>query len=574
MRAKVQFRIQLLFAGILVLFLLLVWRLYQLQVVHGADYREAATQQYVRTSSNIFDRGNVYLTQRDGSRVAAATVMSGYMLALHPSQIEDSLRTYDSLNTVLELDKELFMEHAEKRDDPYEEVAYRLSREVGERIKSLDMPGVAVYRDQWRVYPGASLAAHALGFVGYGPDGHERRGLYGVERYWDSVLQRKDQALYVNFFAELFANVAEVMQTDGDGKSREGDVVTSLEPAVQRALEDALVSTQKEWQSKQLAGIVLDPKTGDVIALAALPSYDLNAYAEQKDLRAFQNPLVEDVYEMGSIIKPLAMAIGLDEGAVRPETTYDDTGSITIDGYTIRNYDGRARGVVSMQEVLNQSLNVGMAYVARRVGGKALGERMRELGFGEETGIDLPFEAHGLVTNLTSPREVEYATAAFGQGIALTPIATARALCALGNGGYLVTPHLVQSIDYERGGVGNVSIDEREQVFTEKTSEEITRMLVQVVDEALRGGTVKKEHYAIAAKTGTAQMAKDGERGYYDDRYLHSFFGYFPAYDPKFLIFLFHTEPQGAEYASETLTNPFMELVDFLISYYEIPPDR
>ncbi len=574
MRAKVQFRIQLLFAGILVLFLLLVWRLYQLQVVHGADYREAATQQYVRTSSNIFDRGNVYLTQRDGSHVAAATVVSGFMLALHPPQLEDTAQAYDSLKAVLDIDKEVFLEHAAKKDDPYEEVAYRLSREVGERVKSLAIPGVAVYRDQWRVYPGASLAAHALGFVGYGPDGHERRGLYGVERYWDSVLQRKDQALYVNFFAELFANVADVMHPKEEGLSREGDVVTSIEPAVQRALEDALVFTQKEWQSKQLAGIVLDPKTGDVIALAALPSYDLNAYAEQKDLRAFQNPLVEDVYEMGSIIKPLAMAIGLDEGAVRPETTYDDTGSITIDGYTIRNYDGRARGVVSMQEVLNQSLNVGMANVAKRVGGKVLGERMRELGFGEETGIDLPFEAHGLITNLTSPREVEYATAAFGQGIALTPIATARALCALGNGGYLVTPHLVQSIDYERGGVGNVSLDEREQVFSEKTSEDITRMLVHVVDEALRGGAVKKEHYAIAAKTGTAQMAKDGERGYYDDRYLHSFFGYFPAYDPKFLIFLFHTEPQGAEYASETLTNPFMELVDFLISYYEIPPDR
>ncbi len=574
MRTQVLTRIKLIFAFILVLFSFMIWRLYWLQVVHGDDYREEAASQYVRTSSNIFDRGNVYLTQRDGTRVAAATVVSGYLLALHPPRIEDPERAYESLSTVYEIDKETFMQHAEKRDDPYEEVAYRLDRATGEAIRDLDIPGVTVYRDQWRVYPGASLASHALGFVGYGPDGYTRQGLYGVERYWDSVLQRNDRNLYVNFFAELFANVADVVESKGESNDREGDVVTSIEPAVQRALEDALLATQEEWKSKQLAGIVIDPRNGNVIALAALPTYDLNAYAEQEDLRAFQNPLIEDVYEMGSIIKPLAMAIGIDTGAVRPETTYEDTGVIMIDGYPIRNYDGRARGVVSMQEVLNQSLNVGMANVAKRVGGSVLGERMRALGFGEETGIDLPFEAHGLISNLTSPREVEYATAAFGQGIALTPIATARALCALGNGGYLVTPHLVQSIGYERGGTGKVSIDDRERVFSEKTSEEITRMLVRVVDEALRGGTVKKEHYAIAAKTGTAQIAKDGARGYYDDRYLHSFFGYFPAYDPKFLIFLFHTEPQGAEYASETLTTPFMDLVDFLIGYYEIPPDR
>jgi cell division protein FtsI (penicillin-binding protein 3)/stage V sporulation protein D (sporulation-specific penicillin-binding protein) len=387
------------------------------------------------------------------------------------------------------------------------------------------------------------------------------------------VLSRTDEELYVNFFAELFIGAKNLVQAE-DASKRAGDLVTSIEPAVQRTLEEVLVRAEQEWKSKQLAGIILDPKTGDVIALASLPTYDLNHFSEEEDLRAFQNPLVEDVYEMGSIIKPIALAIGLDEGVITPESRYEDTGRIKIDGYTISNYDGRARGDVSMQEVLGQSLNVGMAYIAKKVGGQKMGERMRALGFGEETGIDVPFEAHGLITNLDSPREVEYATAAFGQGIALTPIATARALSALGNGGYLVTPHIVQSIAYEEGGVGNVSSDERVQVFSEKTSEQITRMLVRVVDESLRGGTVKKEGYSIAAKTGTAQMARQGARGYEDDKYLHSFFGYFPAYEPKFLIFLFHTEPQGAQYASETLTGPFMELVDFLIQYYEIPPDR
>ncbi|MBP9759923.1 MAG: penicillin-binding protein 2 [Candidatus Pacebacteria bacterium] len=572
MRAEFVLRARILLGFIVFVAILLVGRLYQLQILEGDAYREEALHQYVRSAADLFDRGAIYFNEKSGNRIAAASVKDGYVLVVNPQKVIDPERLYIELANELPLDKETFLIHATKKDDPYEEVAHQVERDIADRIRAKKLPGVQLFREQWRYYPGGGLASHLLGFVGYADNGHERKGLYGLERYWESVLTRESGQLYVNFFAELFTNAHDMVVNNE--KVREGDLVTSIEPSVQHALEDALVRTHDEWHGKQLAGIIIDPKTGDVIALAAMPSYNPNAYADEKDLRAFQNPLVEDVYEMGSIIKPLAMAVGLDTGAVTPETTYNDTGRIKIDGYTISNYDGRARGVVSMQEVLNQSLNVGMAYVAKQVGGKVLGDRMRVLGFGEETGIDLPGEAHGLVDNLKSPREVEYATAAFGQGIALTPIATARALCALGNGGYLITPHIVQAIAYKRGGEGNVSIDEKDQVFSQKTSEEITRMLVTVVDKALRGGAVKKEHYAIAAKTGTAQIAKKGERGYYDDRYLHSFFGYFPAYDPKFLIFLFHTEPQGAEYASETLTTPFMDLVDFLINYYEIPPDR
>jgi stage V sporulation protein D (sporulation-specific penicillin-binding protein) len=205
-------------------------------------------------------------------------------------------------------------------------------------------------------------------------------------------------------------------------------------------------------------------------------------------------------------------------------------------------------------------------------------ERFRKyfygLKLGSETGIDLPNEAHGLVNNLESPREVEYATASFGQGIALTPIATVRALSTLANGGVLITPHLVKSIEYENGDVHDVGYADGERVFSEKTSEDITRMLVTVVDVALKGGKAKNEYYTVAAKTGTAQIADEVNGGYYDDRYLHSFFGYFPAYDPKFLIFLYTVEPKGVEYASETLTDPFMDLVQFLINYYALPPDR
>ena len=282
---------------------------------------------------------------------------------------------------------------------------------------------------------------------------------------------------------------------------------------------------------------------------------------------------------MGSIVKPLTMAAGLDSGTVSAHTTYEDRGTITLSGYTLSNYDGKARGVVSMQEVLNQSLNTGAAFVAQKTGNARFARYLTHFGLGERTGIDLPGEVEGFLENLKSPRDLEYATAAFGQGIAMTPIATARALAALGNGGTLVTPHVVRDIDYDLV-LGERVVPAAKTVHTEgrrviatSTSEEITRMLVAVVDNALLGGTVKLDRYSIAAKTGTAQIP-DPSGGYYDDRYLHSFFGYFPAYEPRFLIFLYLEEPQNVRFASETLTLPFMDLTKFLISYYEVPPDR
>jgi stage V sporulation protein D (sporulation-specific penicillin-binding protein) len=572
MRSAYLIRIRVLLGLVTIVALILVVRLYMLQVVHGSAYEREANHQYVQSSHNIFDRGAVYFTERGNKHIAAASTKVGYMIAINPTKIVNVREVYETLNALVPIEREDFFMRAEKRDDPYEEVAHHIDTNIADKIRNLKIPGVQLFREQWRYYPGNALAAHVLGFVGFDEAGDTQTGQYGVERYWESVLTRKNDQLYVNFFAEVFANVKEaVISSD---HTRVGDVVTSIEPSVQGALERTLAKTETEWHAKKIAGIIINPQNGEIYALAALPTFDPNGYASVADHLVFRNPLVEDVYEMGSIIKPIAMAIGIDEGVVKRSTTYNDTGRLKVDNYTISNYDGRARGVVSMQEVLNQSLNVGMAFVAKQIGGEKLSTRMRALGFGMETGIDLPFEAHGLIDNLNNPREVEYVTASFGQGIALTPIETARALCALGNGGFLVTPHIVQSIDYKLGGSGNVAPDEHERVFKQSTSEEITRMLVEVVDTALRGGTVKKEHYSIAAKTGTTQIAIKGGRGYYDDRYLHSFFGYFPAYDPKFLIFLFHTEPQGAKYASETLTAPFMELVDFLINYYEIPPDR
>ena len=338
-------------------------------------------------------------------------------------------------------------------------------------------------------------------------------------------------------------------------------------------LDTILDETNKKYSSDLTGAIIMNPKTGEITAMSAVPSFDLNDRSNAS-IEFFQNPLVENVYEFGSTIKALTVAAGLDSGAVTADTTYYDEGSITLDGYTIKNFDGKGRGTVPMQEVLNQSLNTGVSYIVQKMGKDKFRDYFLNFKLGSETGIDLPNEAFGLVDNLRSPRSVEYATASFGQGIAMTPIATARALAVLGNGGHLVTPHLVKQIKYEDGTVKDINYPVGAQVISKEASEEISRMLTTVVDEALAHGKYAMPHHTIGAKTGTAQMADPENGGYYEDQFLHSFFGYFPAYDPEFLVFMYTVKPKGVRYASETLTEPFMDIAKFLINYYDIPPDR
>jgi cell division protein FtsI (penicillin-binding protein 3)/stage V sporulation protein D (sporulation-specific penicillin-binding protein) len=398
------------------------------------------------------------------------------------------------------------------------------------------------------------------------------RGQYGLERYYDDVLSRQNNGFNINFFAELFADIEQTKISNKD--KEQGDIVLTIDAEVARTLHATLVETKKVWNSDVIGGIVMDPQTGRIIAMDALPSYDPNTFASAKDSSAYGNQIISGVYEMGSIIKPITMASALDSGAVTETTTYNDTGFRDLNGYKVRNFDGKPRGPgTTMQTILDKSLNVGIVFLVEQLGTKRFQEYFHKFGIGSETGIDLPAEAGGLTKNLDSNVLVDSATAGFGQGIAISPIQTIRALAVLGNGGKLVSPHVVDSVMYENGDVKKISFGDPEQVIDPKTSEAVSRMLVHVVDTALKNGTYKMDHYTIAAKTGTAQMVKPGG-GYYDDRYLHSFFGYFPAYEPRFIIFLFHTHPKGAEYASATLTDPFFKLVKFLISYYEVPPDR
>ena len=569
MRNKFKGRVRIIAAAVLVAALILVGRLYVLQVMQGNDFRDRAEGQYVYGSTSNFSRGAIFFTDKNGSKISAATLASGFTVALIPTEVENAEDAYNFLSEKIEVDQESFLEKAAKKDDPYEEVAGQVSNKIGNEIREAEIPGLRVFRERWRVYPGSTVAAHAIGFVGFGEDGNTVAGRYGLERFYDDVLTKEDTGLYVNFFAELFANIRNQLFVSGDRPG--ANVVTSIEPTVQAFAENILDNYGRDWNPDDSGIIILEPSTGRVIALAARPAFDPNNLADA-DPKAFQNPIVEKVYEFGSIVKPLTMAAALDSGAVTSETTYNDRGYAVYDGARISNFDGKGRGVVPMQEVLSQSLNTGVAFTVEKMGTDTFREYFDRFALREETGIDLPNEVAPLVSNLESPRMIEYVTASFGQGIAVTPIAMARALGTLANHGEVPGPHIATELEYPGSFPKKLGWTPERRAISKETSEELTRMLVEVVDTALRDGTVKIPELTVAAKTGTAQIAEEG--GYSETEFLHSFFGYFPAYEPEFLVFLYAVGPQGARYASETWTNPFMESVRFLVNYYDIQPDR
>ena len=549
--------------------LIFIAKLYFVQVVHGDEARVTASKQYVRTTASLFDRGSIFFTRKDGVTLSAATLATGFTVVINPTKIVSPTKVYNLLSQYTDVPKDRFFKSAAKKDDPYEVIVPRVSDEVGRKIERADIPGVIVEQQRWRYYPGSNLAAQTIGFLAY--DKNDLEGRYGLERYYNDVLSRKSSTFSVNFFAEVFANLGNIIFERK--KVEEGSIVTTIEPNVETELVKQLKGVADEFSSKSVGGIIINPKTGAIYAMASYPDFDLNTF-NTADPAYFKNPLVENVYEFGSVFKPITITAGLDSDAITATTTYTDTGRIQVDGATVSNYDGRARGKnVPIQQILSQSLNLGVAFVVEKMGTKTFASYLKKLRIGEKTGIDLPNEARGLVSNLNSPRTLEYVTASFGQGIALTPIEITRALSAVANGGILIRPHVVRAIKHTSGLNEPLDWSSQERVFKESSSREVSRMLTKVVDEALLGGTVALPELSVAAKTGTAQIASPNG-GYYSDRYLHSFFGYFPAYDPQFLIFLYTVEPHGQRYASHTLTKPFIRLVSFLSNYYDVVPDR
>lgn len=517
-------------------------------------YIHSAYEENVRQSVVNAQRGTIFFSDKNNNLVVSAHDVNTHNIIVDPQKIEDPNEVFEAINHLIPTDREFFFDKIKEKNTRYRILHLDVSKEIVEKLESniYGLRGVFIEKKRVRKYPFQQMASQVIGYVGFSEKNKKQKGLYGLERYYEQKLTQVQEPFKQTIFS---------------GRTNSNDVVTLIEPIVQNQLLNTLTNINKEYNSIQTIGVIIRPEDGGIIAMESYPNFNPNNIAslEMKDLWLFKNPTVENTYEFGSVFKPLTIAIGLESEGIDELFTYDDKGFLTIDKRTIKNHDEKIHGNnITLQTILDKSLNLGVANIVLTIGVPTFKDYINRFRFESETGVTLPNEQPGK-TNLNSPRTIEYITTSYGQGIAISPLALTQALSTLANGGFLIHPRIIATEKPQK----------IQSIFSKSTVQEVTRLLVNAYDEALLGGTLKNPRYSIAGKTGTAFLGIDtGTREYKKDVLLHSFFGYFPASNPQYLVLLVTIDPKTTLLAGDTLARPFSELSNFIIDYYAISPDR
>src|SRR3989338_64707 len=577
MKLHDNLRINIFFILVLIVSSLILYRLFILSYIRHSVYSRTATAQKDNVT-NILARGNIYMNDPASNSLFLAATNKKFPLAyVVPTKVDwanDEEKTTQAAD-ILKVDKNLILNTIQSGQNYSKVLARRLDASQVEGIKNLNLRGLGISYETDRFYPGQKLAANVLGFLGYDLNG--RSGQYGIESYYDDDLfgragVKSSTATGMFSFIKniVYRNKKSSLAGENDAFNRPSDVVLTIDKNIQAYAEDKLENVLKKWNAQGGTIIVQDPNTGKILAMADKPSFDPNNYSDYQS-GLFLNKGVQEVFEPGSSFKPITMSMGLDLGRVSSQTTFTDVGFVQAAEYTIHNFSNKIFGSQTMSQVLEKSINTGAMFVENLVGDENFLNYAINTGFGQRTGIDLPGEVNVDITNLYSGRKINYLTASFGQGIAVTSIQLINAYSAIANGGKLMKPYVVEKIIKE-GGEEVVTKPEIISIpFSEKTSSKLKTMLVGVVDNGFDKARIKG--YNIAGKTGTAQIP-DGKGGYDEKEFIHNFLGFAPAYDPQFVVLIKMDRPHGIAFAADSLSPTFREMAQFLINYYKIPPTR
>lgn len=565
---SVRWRLVFLLVFFAVAFLAILSQVFRLAIIDHRQYLDAAEKQHTTSEALFADRGQIFFQDKQGERYPAALNRSSFTLVASPRDVKDPAHTASELSRRLGIDRQLLFEKLKNQDDVYDILAKDLSAEDMDEIQALEMSGISFERGSRRVYPNKELGASVVGFVR--SESGRISGEYGIEKQYQRVLEGESGFFEGERDASglLVALGRRVIRPPVNGSS----VVLTIDRNIQFALEEELALLMKKWKGESASAIIIEPATGRILALAVRPVFDPNEYSKERDYSVFRMPIMDSQYELGSVFKPITMAAALNEGKIRPETTYSDPGLLKFGAYTIRNFDGKAYGVQTMTQVLEKSLNTGAVYAERLLGGERFRDYVRRFGFGKNVGIDFPSEISGNIENVERGADLELATASFGQGIAVTPLQMVSAIAAIANGGVRMQPYLVEKVISDSGNEAFTGPKKIDEPIRGETAETLTKMLVSAVRNGFENHA-GVPGYFVAGKTGTAQIPRSDRRGY-SDEVIHTFVGYAPAFHPKFVALFQLNKPRGVSFASSSLTPSFRKIAEFILNYYEIPPDE
>jgi cell division protein FtsI/penicillin-binding protein 2 len=435
--------------------------------------------------------------------------------------------------------------------------------------KELTITGLGFSERSYRFYPEGNIGANLLGFVGY--VGDKQKGRYGLEEYFDQELAGKPGSIKIERDAKgkaIIINDREYQKAE-DGS----DLILTINRSIQFMACQKLNEAVARHGADGGSVIIMEPKTGAVLAMCSSPDYNGNNYQAVKNIKDFTNPAIFSQYEPGSIFKIITMAMALDQEKVTPQTTYNDTGQVVIGNYKIENSDHKSNGAQTMTQVLEKSINTGAIFAMRKVGPDLFSDYVKKFGFGEKTGIELEGESKGDIKNLTKKPvgELYAATASFGQGLAITPIQMALAGLAIANNGILMKPYLVKEIIKPDGAKIQTQPKTVGRVISEKAAIILGGMMVNVVENG-HGKQAAVEGYYVAGKTGTAQVPKKG--GYAANEHIGSFVGFAPVSDPKFVMLVRIDQPRDVAWAESSAAPLFGELAKYMLNYWQVPKER
>ena len=543
----------------------LVGRLFFLQIIDKSDLQAKNLSQVQVDRKLQSPRGTIY--DRNGRPLAMSVVTKSLyadpkMIKQSPSEVAELIAPYVTMSKediVKSLQEDTAFVWIDRMMEPEK------SKAVAQLIEDKNLEGLNFVEESKRYYPNGNLAAQVLGFVGT-----DDKGLDGLEMVLDDELKGGVQQEIVatdNKGNAIFGSVLSKFLPD-KGKSVTLTIDATIQFIAERALDKAMVDTG----AKHASVIVMDPKTGEILAMANRPSYDPNNY-NQSGEEAFKNIAVTNLYEPGSTFKPIIASAALAAGKWKLDTVYNDKGAFAANGHIIRNWNGEGYGPVRLLDILKYSINTGMAEIGTLTGADILSKYVRDYGFGSETGIELPGEGAGILYNPEDMSKLDVATMSIGQGIAVTPLQMVRAFGALANGGAMMKPHIIKSYSNSQGDVTSTT---ETSVVGQPVPAETVKTIVDILEkEVSEGGGTKAmvEGYHFAGKTGTAQKLDTKHGGYLDGQYIASFIGFGPVEDPKFVVLVVIDDPQkGSYYGSQIVAPVFKDIVSQLVRYYQMSP--